>query len=1124
MNTADLQDYIQEKIITGGRQTTANNVRQVFQQILESYVNIEDCGFLFQAETGYSSVIALTDPKSFVHKDYVDNAILSNVTASNGLTDVGNDIRLGGALTTNTDITGFYNLGLGTGPSPLNNLNVNAVQMNWTLGNGILALLNGDLDLTTDGGGYSTPYIYFTPTNKHWEIGSDIAQIYVNNGSALFTASTILTLASATQVVLNAPIYQFASLTASRIPWINGSTEMYSSSIASDGNSMFFTPNYGIDVQATGAPDVLNIGTANADIINIGYSGSTINMTGTLAYQNVTNLQVTDKLITLNKGGGAASAVSTGFEIEENSIITGWFATNGTRTGFDFQAPAASNYLTLELASITGTRTLTAPDLSGIIATTNGGQTFTNATWNGNVISPVYGGTGVANNAANTITFTGNFDLGLTLSASTSVTLPTSGTLYGTQAGSFTSTQFRTSLTDPTGTGSAVFATSPTLDTLVTVNGSINVVAGNAATGILITADQTATQLPFIVDGGAAANGDIKSQGVNNSRFILKNNTTAIQWYLSNNVLASVDSFSIGTSSNPVSGFTVWQTTGTQTHTGNVQTSGSTATYSWTKPNNTGQTASTEINGWLYTAGTRQWATGALTTQREFYVTAPTYNFVGASTVTNAYSVYVDSPVAGTNATLTNVFALGLGAGVDITLGTSSIKLINLATTTTNAALYMGQTSPSTTNYSIRGNANQTFFNSPVSSLILSIATAIKLTLETYKLTWSGAAYSGSGVGNLFDVVPAAGSSLAAGTAISTFVVNGSTKTYLAGAITTHSSNQILTDTIAFASASTVTTAYTLYVEAPTAGTNATITTAFGIGTNGRMQASSFRPTGYTASLITDHVGTGILGTQGFSGNGDLQLASNSATRGITFYINGTAGTVIHTMGSAATSGAINQFAWSGANTTGQTASTEIQGFLLNSYSRQWATGAITTQREFHVKTVTYASVAASTITNAYAAYFAAPTAGTNITITNNWALGTSGNVLVDGLIKATSSIKSSSSSAGIGYTTGAGSTVTQITSKTTGVTINAVVGQITTDSENMVAGSQKIFTVTNSAVASTDAVMVVHSSGGTNGAYEVQATNITNGTFDIAIENRTVGLLAEAIVLTFVIIKGVTS
>lgn len=48
------------------------------------------------------------------------------------------------------------------------------------------------------------------------------------------------------------------------------------------------------------------------------------------------------------------------------------------------------------------------------------------------IIAPSLGGTGIANNGANTITFSGNYGLTLTLSGTTSVTLPTSGTLVNT--------------------------------------------------------------------------------------------------------------------------------------------------------------------------------------------------------------------------------------------------------------------------------------------------------------------------------------------------------------------------------------------------------------------------------------------------------------------------------------------------------------------------------------------------------------------------------------------------------------------------------------------------------------------------------------------------------------------
>jgi hypothetical protein len=42
-------------------------------------------------------------------------------------------------------------------------------------------------------------------------------------------------------------------------------------------------------------------------------------------------------------------------------------------------------------------------------------------------VTPAQGGTGVANGSNNTVTFTGNFTLGMTLTGNTSVTMPTSG-------------------------------------------------------------------------------------------------------------------------------------------------------------------------------------------------------------------------------------------------------------------------------------------------------------------------------------------------------------------------------------------------------------------------------------------------------------------------------------------------------------------------------------------------------------------------------------------------------------------------------------------------------------------------------------------------------------------------
>ncbi len=91
-----------------------------------------------------------------------------------------------------------------------------------------------------------------------------------------------------------------------------------------------------------------------------------------------------------------------------------------------------------------------------------------------------------------------------------------------------------------------------------------------------------------------------------------------------------------------------------------ASTSGSPFLFNITGPAHTGLTASTEaIDVNLNLARTVQFATGALTTQRAAVVQAPTYGFVGASTLTNAATFAITgAPVAGTNATITNRIGL----------------------------------------------------------------------------------------------------------------------------------------------------------------------------------------------------------------------------------------------------------------------------------------------------------------------------------------------------------------------------------------------------------------------------------------------------------------------------------
>jgi len=97
-----------------------------------------------------------------------------------------------------------------------------------------------------------------------------------------------------------------------------------------------------------------------------------------------------------------------------------------------------------------------------------------------------------------------------------------------------------------------------------------------------------------------------------------------------------------------------------------VSTSSGNSSFIFTQPTNTNQPAATELSGVVFSPVSRQYATGNIATQREFLINSPTYSFTGASTITNAYNLYVNPPVAGTNATITNNYALYANGRVGI--------------------------------------------------------------------------------------------------------------------------------------------------------------------------------------------------------------------------------------------------------------------------------------------------------------------------------------------------------------------------------------------------------------------------------------------------------------------------
>jgi len=127
------------------------------------------------------------------------------------------------------------------------------------------------------------------------------------------------------------------------------------------------------------------------------------------------------------------------------------------------------------------------------------------------------------------------------------------------------------------------------------------------------------------------------------------------------------------------------------------------------------------------------------------------------------------------------------------------------------------------------------------------------------------------------------------------------------------------------------------------------------------------------------------------------------------------------------------------------------------------------------------------------------------------------------GDVTASAKVVSKGPTSGIGYSAGAGGTVTQATSKSTGVTLSKVSGQITTHAAALAASTTVTFTLTNTAIEANDILVLNHRSGGTAGSYALNA-QCAAGSATINVRNISGGSLSEAIVIGFALIKAVAS
>lgn len=148
---------------------------------------------------------------------------------------------------------------------------------------------------------------------------------------------------------------------------INGSTNTLSN-IASTSTTL--STETSISIGTSNTATTIGIGSGiGVNTINIGGANTTVNITGTINNQNVTNLNVTDKLITINDGGAASSGAVAGIEVEEDAVATAYIKTSADRNSWEIKA-----------ANTAGVATLTPGSSADTIVLAAATQTLTNKT------------------------------------------------------------------------------------------------------------------------------------------------------------------------------------------------------------------------------------------------------------------------------------------------------------------------------------------------------------------------------------------------------------------------------------------------------------------------------------------------------------------------------------------------------------------------------------------------------------------------------------------------------------------------------------------------------------------------------------------------------------------------
>lgn len=449
-----------------------------------------------------------------------------------------------------------------------------------------------------------------------------------------------------------------------------------------------------------------------------------------------------------------------------------------------------------------------------------------------------------------------------------------------------------------------------------------------------------------------------------------------------------------------------------------VATSGSPTAFTVTSAAHTTIASATEDIGVNFNfSATKQWTSGTINVQREFLIQAPTYAMTSAATIATAATLAISAaPIAGTNATITNSLALWVQSGETRLVGSGSgnttyaLRTYNVTPTEMFSVRNDGKLIGGTTAWTFLGNncglsATGNFNTGFGTSCATSLSTGTSNSAFGYQSLYTnstGASNAAFGTGALRLATNSFNSAFGdeAGAVISTGQYNAVFGWLSGGAFTTSSFNSSfgassMRNTTGGSNCAFGTSA----LEGNTTGAS---NSAFGVLAGGANNGDGNVFIGYYAGQNQTGVSNALFVDNQDRGSAAADLTNsliygvfNATVASQTLTVNGALG--INQVPTAtfgitqlvATSGSPTAFSLiSAAHTTLATTVEDIGVNYNLSATKQWATGAIATQREFLIQAPTYGFVAASTVTDAATlAITGAPIAGTNATLTRSMAL-----------------------------------------------------------------------------------------------------------------------------------------